>query len=310
MNREELKKLIVGPIATVPTPFDDDFELDYGKMAALTEYWVDSGLVAGTAVIKVAAAMGEGPMLSDSEWPPLLRTAVQAANGKAAVVCGIHYKDTKRTIDDAKRAQDLGAIGLQISPPIFNDPTQDNVLRYYEAVSDAIDIGILVYNTYWLPGGNILPETFHKMKGFEQVAAIKWGVPEDQDYDDMADLADTFTIIDNSSQPARCHKQGGRGYINLTAEVYPPHDLEIWRLLEIGQYDAAKELFDRVNDPLTELYVKFYKSSGGQGNLKKGMMAVMGHPVGPPRPPSLPLNDEELAELRDLMISFGWPVPG
>ena len=28
MKREELKKLIVGPIATVPTPFDDDFEIE------------------------------------------------------------------------------------------------------------------------------------------------------------------------------------------------------------------------------------------------------------------------------------------
>ena len=29
MNIEEIKSLIVGPIATVPTPFDDEFEVDY-----------------------------------------------------------------------------------------------------------------------------------------------------------------------------------------------------------------------------------------------------------------------------------------
>ena len=32
MNREDLRELIQGPIATVPTPFDDDFEVDYGRM--------------------------------------------------------------------------------------------------------------------------------------------------------------------------------------------------------------------------------------------------------------------------------------
>ena len=38
-------------------------------------------------------------------------------------------------------------------------------------------------------------------------------------------------------------------------------------------------------------------------------MAVMGHAVGAPRPPSEPLNEEELAELRELVTGWGWPVP-
>ena len=101
MTREQIKELVVGPIATVPTPFDDDFEVDYGRMYELTQGWVGKGLVKGKAVIKVAAAMGEGPMLRDDEWPYLLRTVVRAADDKAAIVCGLHYKDTKRTIEDA-----------------------------------------------------------------------------------------------------------------------------------------------------------------------------------------------------------------
>jgi len=308
MKRHELKRLIVGPIATVPTPFDDDFELDLGRMAAATQRWVESGLVAGKAVIKVAAAMGEGPMLSDAEWPALLRTVVQAAQGKAAVMCGIHYKDTKRTIEDAKRAQNLGAIGLQISPPIFNDPTQDDILRYYEAVSNAIDIGIMVYNTWWLAGGNVLPETLLKMADIEQIVAVKWSAPEGQNYEDMAQFAHIFNVIDNSSQPVRCHRLGGRGYINMTAEIHPPHDLGIWELLEAQRYDEAQALFDRVNIPLRELYARLAQKSGGQARLKKGMMALMGTPLGASRPPSLPLNSAEMAELRDLLVSFGWPV--
>ena len=306
MKREELRKLTVGPIATVPTPFDDDFEVDFGRMASATQFWVDSGLVAGKAVIKVAAAMGEGPMLSDDEWPYLLRTVVQAAGGKAAIVCGIHYKDTKRSIEDAKRAQDLGAIGLQISPPIFNNPTQDDILSYYEAISNSIDIGIMVYNTWWLSGGNVLPETILKMANFEHVVAIKWSVPEDQDYEDMRKFVDIFNVIDNSSQAVRCHKLGGKGYINLTSEVYPPHDLRIWKLLETHQYDEAQSLFDKVNNPLRELYAK--QISGGQARLKKGMMALMGMPMGDSRPPSLPLSDDEMAELRQVLLSLGWPV--
>ena len=51
MKTTEIKKLIKGPIATVPTPFDENFEIDYGRMAELAEMWVEQGLVKGKAVI-------------------------------------------------------------------------------------------------------------------------------------------------------------------------------------------------------------------------------------------------------------------
>jgi hypothetical protein len=31
--------------------------------------------------------------------------------------------------------------------------------------------------------------------------------------------------------------------------------------------------------------------------------------MGPPRPPSMPLNKAEMAELRQILIDIGWPVP-
>ncbi len=43
MNREELKKLIAGTIVTLPTAFDDDFHLDLGRQAELTQWWVEQG---------------------------------------------------------------------------------------------------------------------------------------------------------------------------------------------------------------------------------------------------------------------------
>ena len=308
MNRDELKRLIQGPIATVPTAFDSDFEVDIGRMYELTQRWVEGGLVKGKAVIKVAAAMGEGPMLRDDEWPYLLRTVVQAADDKASIICGLHYKDTKRTIEDAKRAQDMGALALQVCPPIFNQPSQDELLDYFGELSDAIDIGIMVYHTHWMSGGRIEVDTILKMADFEQVASIKWSNPEDVAYDEMAKFSKIFNVIDNGGGPIRCHQLGGRGYINLTAESYPPHDLRVWELIENKQYDEAQALYDSVNEPLRVFYDKAALRSGGQARLKKGIMALMGQPVGSSRPPSKPLSEEELEELRQILVGFGWPV--
>ena len=308
MNREELKKLIVGPVAPVPTPFDDDFEVDFGLMADLTEWWVECGAVAGKAVIKIAAQAGEGDKLRDWEGPALLRTAVQAAKGKAAVMGAIHHKDTIRAVEDAKRAQDLGAIGMQISPPIFNGPDQNDHLRHYEAISNAIDIGVMIYNTPWWPYGSIFPETFRKMADFEHIAAIKWSPPEGYVYPDIFDLKDTFNIIDNTVSPVLNHKMGGRGYVQNELGVYPFHDLRIWELMEAGRYDEAEQLFDSVVPKLRAFGARTRERTGHSGGAK-AVMAIMGRPIGLPRPPAEPLDERETAELRDLVIGFGWPVP-
>ena len=76
MDRAELRGILKRIIAATVTPMDENFQLDYGRMAELTHWWVENGLVAGTAVIKVASVMGEVPQLSDHEWPPLVRSVV------------------------------------------------------------------------------------------------------------------------------------------------------------------------------------------------------------------------------------------
>ena len=309
MRRDELKGLLRGIIVATTTPFDDNFEVDLGRMYELTQWWVESGLVKGKAVIKVASVMGEMPQLADDEWPPLVRTVVQAAGGRVPVMSCVHDKDTKRTIEDALKAQDLGAVGLQIAPPVSNHPNQDDILRYFEAVSDAIDIGIMVYHTPWVPNGSIDLDTFRKMADFEHVVAIKWCTPTGYAYEEMEGLADTFNMCDNSNRPGPCYKLGGTGFLDHLASAYPPHELKVLELLENRRYDEAQALWDSVCKPTVEFARKVSQRSGGDARTKKGTMSVMGHPVGATRPPSLPLSDEELDELRQILADAGLPVP-
>jgi dihydrodipicolinate synthase/N-acetylneuraminate lyase len=90
--------------------------------------------------------------------------------------------------------------------------------------------------------------------------------------------------------------------------AYPAHDLALWELLEARRYEEAQDMWDRVNEPLSAFIEGAARRSGGY-RVNKGMMAIMGHPMGVPRPPTLPLDAQEMAELRDLMAGFGWPVP-
>jgi len=307
MERDELKTCIRGTIATLPTAFDGGLNLDLARMTDLTRWWVGQGLGTRESPLKVCAAMGEGPDLGDDEWPHLLRTVVNAAGGAAPVICALKSKNTLHTIEDAKRAQGLGAVGLQIDLPLYHHPTQDDYVRFFSDVSAAIDIGIIIYNTHWFGCESVTPATMLRLADAEHVVAIKWHVPETQDYDGMREFAHVFNVIDNSGQIARCHRNGGCGYISATIAAYPHHDKEIWHLLQARRYEEAQALYDRVEGALRPLMTRLSGRSGGY-RFGKALMAVSGHSAGPPRPPTLPLDKTELEELRKVLEDLGWPV--
>jgi 4-hydroxy-tetrahydrodipicolinate synthase len=224
-------------------------------------------------------------------------------------MCALKPKNTMHTIEDAKMAEDLGAIGLQIDLPFFHHPKEDDLVRFYSDISDAIGIGIMIYNTHWFnkEGASMTADTMLRLKDAEHVIAIKWSPMEGQDYDEMRRFSKIFNVIDNSGQAVRCHKNGGRGYISGMIAVRPKRDLEAWQLLEQKRYDEAQARLDEGKSALAPWQAKVGKKSGGYRSMK-GLMAAIGLPAGPPRPPTLPIDDEELAEAKRIVKELGWVV--
>ena len=305
MNRGELKQIMRGVSVAVPTPFDQDYRLDLAAATDLTQWWVSQGLGGSESMIKLCSAWGQGPDLSDDEWPHLVRTVVNAGGPGVNVMCGLKSKDTIRTIEDARIAQDMGANSLQIELPYNHAPNQDQYVKHFTMISDAIDIGIMIYNTYWFGVSPIEPETMRRLEDAEHVAAVKWNYPDPDGYDKMSEFSGTFNVIDNSGQHVRCFKNGGAGIVSAFAPAYPAHDLKVARLLKEGKYDEAEALTDEEDQALAPVRAKTAQSGGGY-RLAKAMMDIVGHPTGPPRLPTEPLDAEETAMLRRAMEKLGW----
>ena len=309
MNRQQKRDVYQGVIGVTVTPYYDNYEVNYGKMADLTKWWISNGLVRGDAALKVCSVMGEAPQLRENEWINILKTTVDAAEGKVDIIGGTHCKDTLRTIEDLKKAHDVGIVGMQVAPPLFNDPNQDDILRYYEALSENSDIGIMVYQNHWYNYSAINAETLLKMKDFENIVCIKWasfpGCPDES----MEELGKYFNLIENGNDRVGFHKRGGYGFLDKTAVAYPPHDLQLWKFLEQKKYSEAQELWDTEESSMKEITAKIGANSGGQARMKKALMNVMGHEVGEQRPPTLPISESERSELRSVVIGLGWLDP-
>ena len=190
-------------------------------MREMVQMMMDAGVRNGRGGHKDSVGTREGPMLRETEWPALLRTAVNAAGARFPIMFGIHDKDTRWAIDQAKRAQDLGTVAIQVTPPIYNIPTQQDMYDYFYDLSNAIDIGIMIYHTTWMPGGNIETDTFLHMADIDNVVAVKWGGSTEGVYEDMTKFVDIFNVIDNSANPVGCAELGGHGYVQTTLDIHP-----------------------------------------------------------------------------------------
>ena len=87
--------------------------------------------------------------------------------------------------------------------------------------------------------------------------------------------------------------------------IYPQHDQNVWNLIKSKRYEEAQAEIDRVDTAFAKWYPKVSAVSGGY-RKGKALMAAVGQPVGPPRPPTLPADENEIAEAKTIMQGLGW----
>ena len=57
----------------------------------------------------------------------------------------------------------MGADAMLSISPYYNKPTQKGIIKHYEAIAEAVDIPIIVYNVPGRTGSNIAPATVKRL---------------------------------------------------------------------------------------------------------------------------------------------------
>lgn len=157
-------------VTAMVTPFKDDMSIDYKAVTAIVEHLVKNG----TTAIVVAGTTGESPTLEDEEQRNLLRVVVAAASRKAKVIAGAGSNSTAKTIENCKKAQDIGVDGLLLVAPYYNKPSQQGLLTHFETVMKSVSVPTMLYNIPGRTGVNINVETVIEIANrCPQVHAIK-----------------------------------------------------------------------------------------------------------------------------------------
>lgn len=310
MDIADVKQTLRGPMIPVITNLKEDLSIDHAAIRENVRHVVERGIVHGQGVLLAVGAGGDFPMLSVDERKAVARTIVDAAQDRTPVLIGVQDTNPAVSIAMAQWAEEIGAYGIQMSPGYYYASSDDDCLRLFEAVHNATSsVAIMIYNTYW-EGYHMPPDQIERLAELPRCVALKWSTPTGcGDYmRGVAQLAHRLAVVDNQGLHVMTHLLGGTGYVTHLANVWPEHDLEVWRLLETGDYRAAQTKLTAANWPWADFRVKMWKRTGSESPVIKTALELCGRPGGPSRLPTRSLTSEERSELRELLRHIGVPL--
>src|SRR5258708_28403671 len=140
------------------TPFRDG-EIDFAELNRLVDWHVEQG----TDCLSPVGTTGESPTLDHDEHERVIAAVVERAAGRIKVLPGTGCNSTSEAIRLTRFAQRAGADGALMVGPYYNKPTHEGYYRHFEAVLEAVDLTIVLFNMPARTGSYILPETIARL---------------------------------------------------------------------------------------------------------------------------------------------------
>ena len=131
-----------GVMPAVTTKFTSEDKLDLSTF----ELNINAQLDAGVHGIVLGGTLGEASTLSDEEKRELTRTTVQIVDSKVPVLINIAEQTTKNAVLAAQKAEEDGAKGLMMLPPMRYKADGRETVEYFKTVANNTSLPIMVYN--------------------------------------------------------------------------------------------------------------------------------------------------------------------
>ncbi|PQM27921.1 4-hydroxy-tetrahydrodipicolinate synthase [Sphingopyxis lindanitolerans] len=232
-----------GSIPALVTPFRDG-AFDAPAFKRLVEWQIDEG----TSALVPCGTTGESPTLGFDEHYRVIDACIEAAAGRVPVIAGCGSNDTATAIRHMRHAEAAGATAALVVAPYYNRPTQDGLLAHFEALAEASDLPIVVYNVPSRTVTDISAETMCRLAEIPSIVAIK---------DASGDLArvtvhragaggDFCQLSGNDDLWLPHAVLGGAGCISVTANVAPRLCADFAAACARGDWTGALMLHDRL----------------------------------------------------------------
>ncbi|HVT86002.1 MAG TPA: dihydrodipicolinate synthase family protein [Chitinophagaceae bacterium] len=274
-----------GIYSALLTPFTPDNTID----PVMFELNLNTQLNAGIDGIILGGSLGEASTLMNAEKIELLRISKDVMIRQVPVIMNIAEQATRFAIESAIDAEENGADGLMLLPPLRYKADEQETLTYFKEVAKATSLPIMIYNNPYDYKVEVTIPMFEELADIPSIQAVKESTRVLANVTHMKNhFGDRFKILCGVDTLALEELAlGADGWVAGLVDAFPAETVAIYRLMQAGDYQSALEIY-RWFFPLLELdihpkFVQYIKLAAKKTGI--GTEYV--------RPPRLPLINGE-----------------
>jgi len=258
-------------------------------------------LLGGVDGLVVLGSTGECSTVLLPERAPIIKTVVNAAKGAVPIAVGIGDSSTLLTREKALQAEDCGADLLLLCMPSYVKPTQEGLIRHVEAVAEAVNLPIILYNQPGRTGVNLLPKTVLQLAqdpriiglkdstgGIDQIAAVLSSAPSHF----VVMCGDDALILPMMSL-------GAQGVISVLSNLVPQMVVKLVQAFANGQIEDARKLHFQLYPLMQAAFIETNPVP------IKAAMHLIGKAAGKTRMPLCELHPQNLLTLKQVLHDMG-----
>jgi 5-dehydro-4-deoxyglucarate dehydratase len=294
VNHREFASSLRGVFGFPVTPFNQDLSLDLKGLARN----VDEMAAFPFCAMVAAGGAGEVYSLSIDEIEAVVRTAVEAVNGRMPVVAGTGF-NTPMGVEIAGRLQKAGADGLLVLPPYYSHAPFAGLLDYYDAIGKATELPLMIYSRDWAA---FTPQQVERIaERVPTLACWKDGQGDMRRYQRiMNHVGDRLAWIGGLGDDCvpGYFSIGVQAYTSSISNIAPKLSIELAKAGTARDFSMIDKLMERYVQPL---YAIRERHRGYEVAVTKEAMGMLGMPAGPVRPPLMNVHEHDIADIRALM---------
>ncbi|MGB3776632.1 MAG: dihydrodipicolinate synthase family protein [Leeuwenhoekiella sp.] len=282
-----------GVMPAVTTKFTATDELDLETF----EKNIKAQLSAGVHGIILGGTLGEASTLTAKEKETLVTKTLEIVNGSVPVIINIAEQSTKNAIQVAQRAEELGANGLMLLPPMRYKATDREVVVYFKEIARSTSLPIMIYNNPVDYKIEVTLDMFEELLELDNIQAVKEST---RDISNVTRIKNRFgdrlkVLCGVDTLALESLVAGAQGWVAGLVAAYPAETVAIYNLVKNGQIEEALKIY-RWFMPLLELDI----SPQLVQNIKLAEVAT-GLGTAYVRAPRLELEGKELERVQGII---------
>ncbi len=288
------KTIFTGAGVAIITPFTET-GINFSKFEELIEFQIENK----TDAIIVCGTTGETPTMTAEEQQAAIKFTVETVKGRIPVIAGAGSNNTASAINASKYAESAGVDGILSVVPYYNKPTQKGLQYHFEAIAKAVKTPIILYNVPGRTVASLSTSTTSQLAQIDNIVGIKECIlPQVAELVRIcpADFS-VYTGDDPVFLPTLAY--GGKGLISVMANVIPYDTHMIYEHFINGDIAKSRELQLKALPLIKALFIESNPAP------TKTALNMMGKNVGGCRLPLVPMDDENVQLLKDVLIEYG-----